>query len=176
MLRAYEVPARRRQANERYFAWNFLARGVAMNPFKPRRFVAEGLLKFLGRRFRGGPSIRLERRTDLHGPDAQQFLAAHAEQSFRILIHVSEAPHVQVEHHDGLGGMLDQSAIALFTFPKGLIGRHKLRGAFGNALFQVFADAAQTGFRFRSLLDFPGELLIDFDEPLGGRQGQRHGA
>src|SRR5882672_8182405 len=64
---ANEISTRGGQANQRNFALNFLPREVAVDPFKSRLFGAESLVELDGRRFSGGPSVRLKWRADLHG-------------------------------------------------------------------------------------------------------------
>ena len=151
-----------------------LSGGVAMNPFKPRRFVAQGFFAIpraaaceVGRPsgWNGGLTSA--------GPVRSKSSRLMPNNRLRIFVRVGEAVHVQVEHHDGFRRVLHQGAIAQFTFPERLIGRQQSRGAFGNALLQFLAQPAQAGFGLRALLDFSYKLMIDFDEPLRAGQGQR---
>jgi hypothetical protein len=73
-------------------------------------------------------AVGLFGRAHLFGADAQQLLARHLEEFGGIVVAVDEAPRIDVEHKHGLGGVLDQHAVARLAVLERLLRLRTLRG------------------------------------------------
>jgi hypothetical protein len=74
-------------------------------------------------RARGGVrAVGLLRGAQGHRAELQQLLAAEAKELLRLLVRIDEAPAVDLQHHDGLGGVIDQQLIALRAVARRLLG------------------------------------------------------
>ena len=74
-------------------------------------------------RARGGVrAVGLLRRAQGDRAELQQLPAAQAKELLRLLVRIHEAAAVDLEHHDGLGGVIDQQLVALRAVEHRLLG------------------------------------------------------
>ena len=119
---ADQAATRRGQADEADLAGDVVIERVAMQPLEARRLAGQRPLDVLVRHAERWHAVGLFRRTDLLGPDGQQFLAGHLEEPHRIVVALDEAAGVDVEYDDRLWRILDESAVAGFAVADGDLG------------------------------------------------------
>jgi len=93
-----------------------------VRPLEGRRLALQRLLDVGARALLGSAAIGLVRRAQGDGADLEQLRAVETEELLGLVVRVHEAPGVHVQHHDRLGGVVDQEAIACGALAHRLLG------------------------------------------------------
>src|SRR5205823_7849484 len=108
-----EATAFRGEVQQPDLAQDLPASPVAVQPLEPRGLALERLLVPLPYEAGGRTPVGLERRAHVCGPELVENLTRHPEQALRLGVHVDEVTGVEIQHHDGLGRVLDEPPVAL---------------------------------------------------------------
>ena len=109
---AHQAPGGVRKPQEGDLTRNVGAVRAPVRPFETGVLAGQGPLQELGRRLLRRPSVRLHRGAELHRPHLQQVGPAHPEQLLRGPVDRDEVLRVEVEDHDRVRRVLDQSPVA----------------------------------------------------------------
>ncbi len=121
---AHQPALTRAQPHQAHLASDVPAVGVPVHPFEHRRLAGHRGCD-VGRRGLGrAAAVELQRGRQLQRAKGKQGGARQTEQPGGVLVDVHEVSAVRIEHHDGLGGVLDQRAIAFFALPLRGLRRH----------------------------------------------------
>ncbi len=119
---AYQATIAARQLRQAHLADDLVPGAVDVRPLVHRHLALERLLHVAARALGGSSPVRLLRRADRKQSDLEQPCALEAEQLLRVVVRIHEAPGIHVEHHDGLGRMIDQQAVARRALAHRLFG------------------------------------------------------
>ena len=157
--RTDQGPAAVGQGDQRHLAGDELPRDVHVDPLERGLGPFQGLADPVATRLERRPAVRLVGGGELEQPPLQQLLPGEARESDGLLVHVHEAVALGIEHHDGVGRVLDEGSVPL-------LARSQLRLAVRQGALRGLGIRARPLFAREELgvVDGDGRLVGEPDE------------
>jgi len=119
---AHQPAVTARQPHEAHLADDLVPGAVIVCPFERRYRAIERLLDVGTGALLGRRTVGLLWRAELERPDREQPRALESEELLGVVVRVDETSRVDIQHHDGLGRVVDQQPVARRAFADRLLG------------------------------------------------------